>query len=809
MKKCFYFLIMLFFCISTICTAQQKNNLTGKVIDKTTKESLPFSTIEILSVKDHHLITGTTTTENGRFTIQDLKKGRYDVKISYLGYHTKDLNLYIGDLNKNYDFGTIELESESTTLGEVEIKGNRTTTSNTLDKKVFNINTNVSQSGGSVLEAMRNLPGITVDNDGKVFLRGSDKVTVLIDGKQSSLTGFGNQKGLDNLSANNIESIEIINNPSAKYDSRGMAGIINIIYKKQNQNGWNGDVAFNFGLGELTKRKDNLPKIFKKYSFTPKYNPSVSLNYRTNKFNFFIQSEGMFRKKVNCNEFSTRTYSDASKKGEISQFLENRTQQLYNIKGGFDIHFNENNILTVYGLFEDEFHIDRGHVPYDYLDGNRKRFWTWAEDERTFHMNYSANFKHSFTQPGHYIEFSALYTKGNEDELFPFTNTTYGSVQTFSTDSTHLITKEGIATFNIDYVKPLKSGRIELGTKAQLRDIPISYRVKPGASSILDKNLGDWSKYKEDIYSGYLNYVFESKIFDMELGVRLENSSVKYKIDDRNKYYKSNDSYSKLELFPNTRFTFKLNDNNKISLFYNRRVDRPGEFDLRPFPKYDNPEILRTGNPYLRPEYTQSFEVAYKTIWNTGSFFVSAYYKDIKDILTRVYVNDTNDSNLINCITQNLGKGKNYGTEILLEQSITSRVNFNANFNWYRNIINGYEGSILYPGKQSYKFEKSKNYTWNAKANLTAKPSKGLLIQGTYVYYAPNIIPQGKTKSRSSFDLGVSQKAFNDKIEFTLSATDIFNTFGIKQTIDGNGFNLKSENYYETQVITLGAKYKF
>lgn len=798
--------ILLLMCNTGILLAQHSITLSGRVIDKETKEALPFSTVRIQSPSTAKLIAGTTTGENGRFSFTEIKKGEYNVEISYIGYNEKIIPLYIGgELNKSYDLGTVELIPGSTNIGEVTVNGVRSKTSASLDKKVFSIYDNISQSGGSVLEAMRNLPGLTVDQDGKVYLRGSDKVTVLIDGKQSSLTGFGNQKGLDNLSANNIERIEIINNPSAKYDSKGMAGIINIIYKENKDKGLNGDIAFNFGLGELSKRKDNLPDIMEKYSCTPKYNPSVSLNYRTDKANFFIQSEGMFRKKVNSNEFSNRNYS-GDRKDEVSQFLENRTQQLYNIKGGVDIFFNKNNTLTLYGLFEDEYHIDRGHVPYDYTDGTRKRLWKWAEDERTFHMNYNANYKHLFAQAGHYIELTGHYSNGNEDELFPFTDT---KDNLNSTDSTHLINKEEIISFNVDYVKPLRMGRIELGAKSQLRNIPISYRILPGNPSILDNNLGDWSKYNEDIYSGYLNYLLESKLIDIEAGLRVEQTSVKYKIDERNNYYKSNDSYSKFDLFPNVRFTIKMNELNKLSLFYNRRVDRPGEFDLRPFPKYDDPEILKTGNPYLRPQYTQSFEAAYKTIWNSGSFFISGYYKHIDDIFTRIYVSDKNDQNLIHSITQNLNNGYNWGTEAVFEQSFGNAFNCNASFNWYRNVINAFEGSVIYPQSQDYTFAKKTSNTWNMKVNGTLKLKDNFAFQASFIYYAPDIIPQGEVKSRSSLDLGISKKALNNKLEFTLAATDLLNDFGLRQTINGQDFTMSRENYYETQVITIGAKYHF
>jgi len=246
-------------------------------------------------------------------------------------------------------------------------------------------------------------------------------------------------------------------------------------------------------------------------------------------------------------------------------------------------------------------------------------------------MNYSVIYKHNFAEPGHEIEAGFLYTKGGEDELFPFTDS---SAVRNSVDEMHLIVDEIVSDLNIDYVKPLRSGRVELGTKAQWRKIPISYKINPGQNSVLDPNLGDWSEYNEDILAFYGNYIFESKVVDVEAGLRFEQTTVKYDIDPANIYYTKNEAYDYFSFFPNVRLTWKLNDRNKLSAFVNRRVDRPGEFELRPFPKYDDPEILKTGNPYLRPQFTTTFELAYKTRWEDGSAYLSGFYRKTTDIFS-------------------------------------------------------------------------------------------------------------------------------------------------------------------------------
>lgn len=786
--------------------AQQEATVSGKILDADTEEPLPHATITLTDQKDKKMVAGAIADEEGMFVFKGVPMGDYLVSVSFIGYNAKEIPLLIGELNHAFDLGKIRLEVSRQELDEVSVTAKREIVSSSLDKKSFALDENISQSGGSVLDAMRNLPGITIDPEGMVLLRGSDNVSVLIDGKSSSLTGFGNQKGLGNIPASNIERIEIINNPSAKYNAAGMAGIVNIIYKKEKESGWNGEVGFTTGVGELTRRKKNLPNISEKYAFTPKLNPNLSLNYRTGKVNIFLQADGITRKKVNANEFTQRNYTDGST-DISSQFLENRTQSLYNIKSGLDWNINQNNTLTLFALRQYEEHVDLGDVPYDNMEtGERRRLWLWREDEQTKFINYSANFTHRFEQPGHELNITYLYTGGGEDELFSFTDS---SATRQSDDATHLVVNEYVHNISLDYVKPLSAGRIELGSKISLRDIPITYLVYPGQNSILDPNLGEWSKYTEDIFAFYGNYIWQKADYEIEAGMRFEPTFVQYSLDPDNAYY-SNTSYQYFPLFPNIRLTRNLNEKNTLSLFYNRRVDRPGEFEVRPFPKYDDPEILKTGNPALRPQFTQNFEVAYKRFWDKGSAYAALFYRRIDGIISRVYTTDAQSADaIINNIPQNLGKGLNLGLELVYDQKVTNQWNLNANLNWYRNHINAFSGTHVYPYAQPFEFDESSTYTWNLKVNSNLTFGKGWDFQLTSVYYAPDIIPQGRIRDRYSLDLGLKRKIWNNKAEVWLAATDLLNTFQIEREIKGENFNLTAFNYYETQVITLGFKYKF
>lgn len=780
--------------------------MSGRVFDSSDNQPLPYSTVSIHHLPDSTILSGILTDNEGRFIFSGLQKGNYFVHVSFVGYSSLRIPVLIGELNNIYDLGKIELVQISELLDEIIIEAKRAAISPNLDKKTYTIEDSPAQSGGSILDFMKTLPGVTVDQEGKVVLRGSDKVSVLIDGKQSSLTGYGNQKGLDNIPAGNIESIEIINNPSAKYDASGMAGVINIIYKKEKKSGLNGDLGLTYGLGMLSKRKEDLPTDLGSYYLNSKYMPSLSLNYKTNRINTYLQGELMRLKKLPNNEFSTRSYSDTL--NTISQVPENRKQTHYIIKGGIDINLTEKNTFSISAIYDYEHHYDTAQVPYINMETNKRyRFWGWEEFEITGYMNYSLQYKHKFIESGHELNTGLQYTKGWEDESYFLTDSSFYRE---SRDTTHIIATEHTTTFTIDYIRPLRYGRLEAGAKVQIRRIPVTYTTGEGVNSIIYPGLGEWSEWGENTYSGYLNYVHEKTKYDIEAGVRLENTTVYYDLATENIYYPNNDKYDYLRLFPNLRLTYKINSKNNLSAFYNQRIDRPGEPEVRVFPKYDDPELLKVGNPYLRPQLTQNFELSYKYKWNNGSAFLSAYYRITDDPYARIYsIDSTNLSyDIVNKIYHNTGSATNTGTELILSQNITNKIKLTGNLNWYKNVIRAFNGQLLFPYERPFSIPRTTDNTWNLKIN--SQFSLPLLIQGqlSWIYYAPFNIQQGKQLARSSLDVGMKKTVFKGKGELNMSFNDIFNRFGIKQQIWSNGVSVLYENYYETQAFTIGFRYK-
>jgi outer membrane receptor protein involved in Fe transport len=264
-------------------------------------------------------------------------------------------------------------------------------------------------------------------------------------------------------------------------------------------------------------------------------------------------------------------------------------------------------------------------------------------------------------------------------------------------------------------------------------------------------------------------------------------------------------------LYPSVRFTYKINDRNKISAFYNRRVDRPGEPELRVFPKYDDPELLKVGNPYLRPQFTNSVEVAHRYSWNSGSLFSAIYHREINGAYQRIFSIDNSnvDYDIINRIYQNTGHSTNTGFEILFSQDVADYWKLTSSVNFYRNSIDRFQGTLLFPFERPFLIEQTANNAGDIKVTSTFTLPWNAEAQITGLWFSDRNIPQGTELARSSVDIGFSKSIWDKQGKITLSASDVFNRFGLRQKIDGQGFTATYQNYYETQIVRLGFNYKF
>lgn len=798
-------LVLSLFSASDVEAQSQSGGTTvfGRVQDSQSKTPLPYLTIELRGEKDSIFVAGRLTDASGAFTFAGLARRTYILEARRIGYAPLRQRVLVGELSSFLDLGILHMEPVTRQLEGVAITAAADEVAATMDRKSYRVADNVSQAGGSVLQAMSALPGVTTGENGKVQLRGSDKVAVLIDGKQSALTGAGTQSGLENLPASSIERIEIINDPSAKYDANASAGIINLVLKKENQDGLSGRVGVMGGAGALWSKRENLPTIRPQFRYTPKLNPSFAINYRRRGTNTFLQGDWLHSPTLNKNEFATRTYDSGAT--IFQQVKRNRRTDYATINAGVDHSIDEGKSLSISTLFNREKILDDGDNPYFLNDlGNRYRLWQFLEDEVKYTSFSSAVFTRRYRQPGHALVVTGNYSFHREDEQYFFTN----SLPTFSgRDAFALISDEHIVDVNADYTKPLRQGRFEGGLKARYRSIPVDMRFYPGERSPIDSGAGGWATYREKIPALYANYVFESDRVQVEGGLRVETVQVEYDVNPNHNTYKS-DGYRYTRPFPNVRFAYKLDDDHKLSLFVNRRVDRPNEVDIRIFPKYDEPELIKVGNPALRPQFTTSFDLGYKATWSSGSFYAAAYHRITDATITRVATQAPGSVILYN-VFQNADRSWITGGEIVWQQTLTPRLSASTNASIYRNTLGSISVVNQYPVPVAFTAGEQRLTSGNVKVNAALTLPAQWDMRITSVYLAPDLIPQGRIGSRYSLDVGVKKSLQRGRGEFVANATDILNTMQLRRTIEGTDFRLVSTDYLETQVVRVGYSWKY
>lgn len=790
--------------VSSPAMAQKSVTISLHAIDGTSKAPVPSAALVLRKPISEDALAAAVTDKAGLGVMKSVPQGAYRLTISAAGYAPFTRDVLVGDTTTALDFGKIILSPAGQ---EIVVAGERAQdVALGAGANSFSIANNALAQSGSVLSAMKSLPGITVEREGHVLLRGSDKVAILIDGKPSALTGIGNQTGLDAIPAANIERIDIINNPSARYGAQGSTGIINIVMRSTKKVGWSGHIGLKGGYGAFGRRKPDLPTQMGSFDWTYKISPYFNIAHKGEDIDWHLQGEMLKQRKLPNNEFSTRYYSDG--RMITSQVPENRKQTQYIIKGGVDLRLSDNDLITINANYDVEDHLDVAQVPFIETTTNTlNRYWFWRENEQTGHASGAINYRHDFPEAGHTLSFRAEYIRGWEDETYRLNEVS--PVRT-GTDLTHIIAHENTLPVSVDYVRPMSYGRIEVGAKVQFRWIPVRYLTEPGFMSIIYPGLGDHNNWKEKIFAGYVNLVRETKALTIEAGLRAEETKVSYTLDPVNIYYQRNDAYDYFRLFPNVRLTTRLGDNTDLSLFYNRRVDRPGEPELRVFPKYDDPELVKVGNPYLRPQFTTAYEVSLQQDWSRLNASLALYHRSIKDAYQRIYAIDQSTTNydIINKIYSNTGKATNTGAELIAQWKAAKALKINANINAFRIHRNAAQITLLFPYLRSLTLPKTSDFTWDGKLGLEATLGKSTKMQLNGVYYAARDVAQGRQAARSTVDFSLSRSFVRDRLKASLSVTDVFNRFGTKTTVNGVGFNTVYENYYETQAAMFSLEWK-
>lgn len=757
-------LILALFTICQITSAQVK--ISGKVVDEQNGNPLSYATIQLMKVADDALAGGGLSDDNGQFSIE-APAGDYFLVLDFMGYEQLTTDPFTVD-KKAYDVGLLQLAARVSTLDEVVVQAEKSTMELALDKRIFNVGKDLGNAGGSAIEILNNIPSVTVDVEGGVKLRGSSNVRILVDGKPSGLVSFKGGSGLQQLQANLIEKVEIITNPSARYEAEGMAGIINIVLKKDRRQGLNGSFDLTSG-------------------YPLNVGAAANLNYRHKKVNFFINYGLNYRKTPSYTTIYQEVYDNDTT--FISEQIYDGVKDGFdnNIRGGLDFFFNEKNILTASYMLSrsdgkrlTDLRYDDYINSTDNLDSYTLR--TQDETETEPISEYILNYKSIFKREGHELNASIRYMDHWEisDQIYEQNSYTPDGSRIPSRDlyqtSLNDETEEQLL-LQLDYVQPFaEEGKLEIGVRSSFRDMVNDYVVKErnelGNMEILP-GLDNIFEYRENIHALYGIIGNKSNNFSYQFGLRTEWTDIETILE---KTQESNPrNYA--NLFPSAHITYDLPAGHAVQLSYSRRVQRPTYNDLSPFVTFSDNRNYFSGNPDLNPEFSDVFELGHVKYFDKGSISSAVYYRKVNDKILRIRSVDSRGFSTT--LPENLATEDAYGAEFTAGYTATKWWKLDFNFNFFRSIIDGTNVDTDFS---------SDTYSWFSRqtSRFTLNPTTDLQFRANYE--APMQTPQGSRKSLYFFDLAINKDILNDKGTLTLNVSDIFNSRKYRSVSEGETF---------------------
>jgi len=796
-------LILLFLILSTggailaqvppAATNPGSTNLTkigkikGKIFDAETKTPMEYANVAVYRKQDSKLVTGSIANATGAFEVTDLPLGTYYVEANFIGFEKVTINdVKIVPSSTSVDMGTIELAVDRTKVGEVEVIAERNRVEYKIDKKVINVTNDINAAGGTAITVLENTPSVEVDIDGNVSLRGSSSFTVLIDGRPSVLSG---SDALRQIPSSAIQNIEIITNPSVKYDPDGMAGIINIVMKKNVLSGMNGIINLNLGTGD-------------------KYGTDLMLNYKTKKYNLFFGGNwndntdwGKMKSTRETYQNDTTTFLNTEGKRNFSR----GGQQL---KGGFDYFLSDNTSVTLSGEVGNfnfggsgggnlhKYQLPVGIDVYSVQANNSSRSGDY--------VSATASFLTKFDEKGmHKLEGNFNYR--NRDGLSNETIDEFNSDASYRQTNDYLsrvVTNENSTSndyrLKLDYTLPLKEGaKFEAGFQSRMESETEYFFFKnydPTTGTFINNPLftSDMD-FKENIHAIYSTYSGNIKAVQFMFGLRGEytNRSIDHsKVDQPY-------TLDRFDVFPSGHLSYELADKSQFMTSYSRRINRPGGRDLDPFPSYMNQYTIRIGNPELKPEYTDSYEFSYMRKFNNSFVSLETFYRTTNNLMTRIQ--DLKDDGIIYMSTVNLNRDHSLGGEIMGNINVTKWLLINTSFSLYNYKM---KGEVL--GKPVDR--ESTNYS--GRLNGTVKFSGDSRLQLTGFYRGPSVSAQGDQKGMVFTNLSYRQDFMKKKLSATLSVRDLLGTMRMEGTSASDSFKSTFKMTREPRVLMLTLSYK-
>ncbi|MGC1240343.1 MAG: outer membrane beta-barrel family protein [Chryseosolibacter sp.] len=786
-------LLLLFFCsvlfsvANSYGQASKKGVLKGKVLDSLSAAPLAFASIRIFDSADKKLVNGTITSEAGEFSLE-LAYGRYYGEVEFMGYRSQVIGTFqLSEGTSVHLIGSIRLAPSVSTLDEVVVQAEKSSMELSLDKKIFNVGKDLANAGGTASDILMNIPSVQVDPEGGIRLRGSSNVRILIDGKPSGLVSFKGGSGLQQLQASMIERVEVITNPSARYEAEGMAGIINIVLRKERNQGFNGSFEL------ITGTPSN-------------FGGAANLNYRHRKVNFFINYGIAYRVQPGESTLYQEVY------GADTTFLKQENEGSIigfnnNIRGGIDFYFTETSILTGSYLFRRSDATRVTDIDYRLFRSNLSNLESIEsrrqdEEETEPNSEYSLIYKKSFPQKDHELLAEVKFLDNWESSYQLFTHRYFG---TDGVENAGLNTLERSLNdeyekqllVQVDYTKPLgNGGKFETGLRSSARDMVNDFvvaRKNANGEFVPLAQLDNVFLYDENIHAAYGILAKKGSKLSYQAGLRAEWTDVKTTLEETNEV----NPREYVNLFPSAHVTWNLPKQNGIQASYSRRVRRPFYNDLSPFMTFVDNRNYFSGNPDLDPEFSNVFELGHIKYFEKGSFTSAVYHRSTRGKIERIRTVD--DGGFSTTLPENLRSEEATGAEFTSEFSLYPWWKLDMNVNLFYAQI---DGTNIF---SSYN---NTTYSWFARQTSRFMLPHQIDIQLRGNYEAPQKTAQGKRLALYYFDLAVSKDVFGGDGTLYFNVLDVFNSRRMRSVTEGGNFYSEGNNLFRRRQINLTLTYR-
>ena len=777
MKKIKFAVLLVLFFTSFYNYAQQpptgknKVKVTGKVFEKVSKQPLEYATISIMAPNDTKVIAGGITNPKGEFEVA-VAPGTYDIKVEFISF--KSTEIKGKNISGDTNLGAVNLSEDAAQLSEVVVRAEKSTVEIKLDKKVYNVGQDMMVKGGTVSDVLDNVPSVSVDTEGNVSLRGSDNIRILIDGRPSNAINVA--EALRQLPADAIDKVEVITNPSARYDAEGGSGLINIILKKGKNQGFNGTFIASTGLPET-------------------YGLSANLNYKTEKLNYFTTAGYNYRTNEGGGETNTSYFNaDGTPKGFLDEDRDTkRTNDGFNGRAGIEWTVAPNTFWTNAINYQKNSGNTTDLINYSNYDAAHaftgSSFRLNNGDTGSENVEYTSNLIKNFNDKGHKLTADLSISRNTDDS-----NSIITASPNYNTTLNNQVQKQ--VQLQADYVLPLgKGSQFEAGYKGSFGDLNNRYFVTDD-QGVNDPNLSNTLEYKENINALYTSYGFKVNKFSYLFGLRWEDTNIEVNLLDNNDY--NTKKYN--NLFPSAFISYEISDQSNFTASYSKRLTRPRGRFMNPAVNYSSNVNIFQGNPDLDPSLTDKYDIGYIKRWDKVTFTTSAYFEDTKDVFSFVRTPNGEEVNGIPVILSrpiNLGKEQKFGFEFTFNYSPYKWWKLNSNFNLYNVKTTGSNTYTDVNGNDVVQNLDNQANTWFARVSskITLPYKIDWQLNGTY--NGEQKTAQGKNLGQFAMNTAFSKDVMKDKGTIAFNISDIFNSRIMRSyTYLQNDSTLESQTSY-------------